>query len=101
MQNVDWTTAHKFRMAALVSAACSCLCIAISAVYLSAGDVIWVVIAAGTSVAFSIRARASAARCAAALSGYSMSPRDALQAWGGTWKILFPPKAVILPPHHQ
>lgn len=98
MPHVDWTNAHRFRMGAIVSAACSCLLFALAGAYLSAGDAAWGALCLMTSIAFSIRARASAARCAAALAGYSMSPSAALKEWGGTWRILFPPKAVILPP---
>lgn len=101
MENVDWATAYKFRMAALVSAACSFLCVAVAGVYLSASDAPWTIISLGIAIAFAIRSRASAARCTAALAGYSMSPYDALKNWGGTWKILFPPRTVILPPHRQ
>lgn len=99
MENVDWPTASKFRAAAIVGAICACVLFLFSFVYLIQGDFAWVGITFLIGIAFSLHSRASAARCAAALSGYSMPPFAALKLWGGTFRILFPPKAMIFPPN--
>ncbi len=98
MENVDWQSARNYWAAACVSSICASVLFIFTFVYLIQGDFAWVGITAGIGIAFSLHSRASAARCAAALSGYSMSPYTALKSWGGTFRILFPPKAVILPP---
>lgn len=100
MEKVDWPTASKFRAGACVSAICSAVLFLFSFFYLVALDFAWVGITFLIGIAFSLHSRASAARCAAALSGYSMPPFDALKSWGGTFRILFPPKAMIFPPQN-
>ncbi len=99
MEKVDWPTASKFRAAAGVGVICASVLFLFSFFYLTQADFAWAAITAGSGIAFILHSRASAARCAAALSGYSLPPFAALKAWGGTFRILFPPKAMIFPPN--
>jgi hypothetical protein len=100
MEKVDWLTASRFRAAAGVGAICASVLFLFSFLYLITSDYEWAAITFLSGIAFSLHARASAARCAAALSGYSLPPFAALKSWGGTFRILFPPKAMIFPPQN-